>query len=178
MLPFHPRKACPFDTMPRPNGNDDDYQIFYTALYHVLLSPTTWSDVDGRYIGYDQQIHTVPPGHTAIYANISGWDIYRSEVPLLTLIEPQRCEDLAQSIVEMYQQLGYMDRWPFANFPTGVMTGYPMTIIMSEIWNAGLHNFDINTAYTAMYQDATNGDAQIINTIGWLTDPSESKRTS
>ena len=62
MLPFHPRKACPFDTMPRPNGNDDDYQIFYTALYHVLLSPTTWSDVDGRYIGYDQQIHTVPPG--------------------------------------------------------------------------------------------------------------------
>jgi putative alpha-1,2-mannosidase len=91
---------------------------------------------------------------------------------LLTLIEAQRCEDLAQSIVEMYQQLGYMDRWPFANFPTGVMTGYPMTIIMSEIWNAGLHNFDINTAYTAMYQDATNGDAQIINTIGWLTDPS------
>jgi len=154
------------------NGNDDDYQIFYTALYHVLLSPTTWSDVDGRYIGYDQQIHTVPPGHTAIYANISGWDIYRSEVPLLTLIEPQRCEDLAQSIVEMYQQLGYLDRWPLANFPTGVMTGYPMTIIMSEIWNAGLHNFDINTAYTAMYQGATNGDAQIINTIGWLTDPS------
>lgn len=44
------------------NGNDDDYQIFYTALYHVLLSPTTWSDVDGRYIGYDQQIHTVPSG--------------------------------------------------------------------------------------------------------------------
>jgi putative alpha-1,2-mannosidase len=42
------------------NGNDDDYEIFYTALYYVLLSPTTWSDVDGRYIGYDQQIHSVP----------------------------------------------------------------------------------------------------------------------
>ena len=160
------------------NGNDDDYSIFYTALYHVLLSPTTWNDVDGRYVGYDQQVHTLPSGHNAIYANISGWDIYRSEVPLLTLIEPQRCEDLAQSIVEMYEQLGYMDRWPFANFPTGVMTGYPMTIILSEVWNAGLHNFDITTAYKAMYQDATNGDAQVIDTIGWLTDPSTMEEDS
>ena len=160
------------------NGNDDDYSIFYTALYHTLLSPTTWSDVDGRYIGYDQQIHTVPSGHQAIYANISGWDVYRSEIPLLTLIEPQRCEDIAQSIVEMYEQLGYMDRWPFANFPTGVMTGYPMTIILSEIWNAGLHNFDMTTAYQGMYQQATNGDAQIINTIGWLTDPSTMEEDS
>jgi putative alpha-1,2-mannosidase len=64
------------------NGNDDDYSIFYTALYHALLSPTTWSDEDGRYSGYDQQIHTVPAGHQAIYANISGWDVYRSEIPL------------------------------------------------------------------------------------------------
>jgi predicted alpha-1,2-mannosidase len=160
------------------NGNDDDYSIFYTALYHVLLSPTTWSDVDGRYIGYDQQIHTVPSGHQGIYANISGWDVYRSEIPLLTLIEPQRCEDIAQSIVEMYEQLGYMDRWPFANFPTGVMTGYPMTIILSEIWNAGLHNFDMTTGYQGMYQAATNGDAQVINTIGWLTDPSTMEEDS
>ena len=160
------------------NGNEDDYDIFYTALYHVLLSPTTWNDVDGRYVGYDQQIHAVPSGHNAIYANISGWDIYRTEIPLLTLIEPQRCEDLAQSIVEMYEQLGYMDRWPFANFPTGVMTGYPMTIILSEIWNAGLHNFDITTGYKAMYQDATNGDAKIIDTIGWLTDPSTMEEDS
>jgi predicted alpha-1,2-mannosidase len=154
------------------NGFDDDYTVFYTALYHVLLGPTTWNDLDGRYVGYDQKIHTVPSGHKTIYANISGWDIYRTQIPLLTLIEPQRCEDLAESIVEMYNQLGYMDRWPFANFATGVMNGYPMTIILSEIWNAGLHNFDINTAYKAMWQDATNGDAQVIKTIGWLSDPS------
>lgn len=160
------------------NGNEDDYTTFYTALYHVLLSPTTWNDLDGRYIGYDQQIHNLPSGHNTIYANISGWDIYRSQIPLLTLIEPQRAEDLAQSIVEMYNQLGYMDRWPFANFPTGVMTGYPMTIILSEIWNAGLHNFDIATAYKAMRQDATNGDAQVINTVGWLTDPSTMEEDS
>jgi predicted alpha-1,2-mannosidase len=124
------------------------------------------------------RIVQLPSGHQGIYANISGWDVYRSEIPLLTLIEPQRCEDIAQSIVEMYEQLGYMDRWPFANFPTGVMTGYPMTIILSEIWNAGLHNFDITTAYQGMYQEATNGDAQIINTIGWLTDPSTMEEDS
>jgi predicted alpha-1,2-mannosidase len=160
------------------DGVADDYSVFYTALYHVLLSPTTWNDVDGRYVGYDNQVHTVPSGHNAIYANISGWDIYRTEIPLLTLIEPQRCEDLAQSIVEMYEQLGSMDRWPFANFPTGVMTGNPMAIILSEIWNAGLHNFDMNTAYQGMYEASTTGDAQVINTIGWLTDPSTMEEDS
>ena len=154
------------------NGIDADYTVFYTALYHALLGPTTWSDLDGRYLGYDQQVHTVPSGHNAIYANISGWDIYRSEVPLLTLVEPKMAEDLAQTIVEMYEQLGYMDRWPFANFPTGVMTGYPMTIILSEIWNAGLHNFDIGTAYKGMWQEAMSGDAEVIQKVGWLTDPS------
>ena len=125
-------------------------KIFYTALYHALLLPSVFDDVDGRYIGYDDKIHHVPAGHKHIYANWSGWDIYRSEMPLLTMIEPQRSQDMAQSVVEMSKQLGFIDRWPEANRPTGVMNGLPLTNCLTEIWQAGLHHFDINAAYQAM----------------------------
>ncbi len=131
-------------------GSPTQRKVFYTALYHTLLLPNVFDDVDGRYIGYDDKIRHVPAGHRHIYANWSGWDIYRSEIPLLTMIEPQRAQDMAQSLVEMYEQLGFIDRWPEANRPTGVQNGHPLTNCLVEIWQAGLHHFDINTAYQAM----------------------------
>jgi predicted alpha-1,2-mannosidase len=124
--------------------------VFYTALYHALLFPSVFDDSDGRCMGYDGVVRAVPRGHQHIYANFSGWDIYRSEFPLLTLIEPVRAQDMAQSIVAMYQQLGYIDRWPQANQPTGVMNGNPLSICLVNLWNAGLRNFDVPTAYEAM----------------------------
>jgi len=129
-------------------------RIFYTALYHALLFPSIFDDADGQYRGYDDVVRQVPAGHQHIYANYSGWDIYRSEWPLLTLIEPERAQDMAQSIVEMYQQLGYIDRWPEANRPTAIMNGNPLTICLVNIWNAGLRNFDVVTAYEGMLKAA------------------------
>ena len=131
-------------------GSPAHRTIFYTALYHALLIPNIFNDVDGRYVGFDEKIHHVPAGHKHIYANFSGWDIYRSEIPLLAILEPQRVADMAQSLVEMYKQQGYMDRWPEANVSTGVMNGNPLTITLVSIWNAGIHNFDVKTAWEAM----------------------------
>ncbi len=125
-------------------------RIFYTALYHSLLFPSIFDDADGKYVGYDDVIRQVPQGHRHIYANFSGWDIYRTEWPLLTMIEPERAQDMAQSMVEMYKQLGYIDRWPEGNRPTAIMNGNPLTICLVNIWNAGLRNFDVDTAYEAM----------------------------
>ena len=146
-------------------GTLNHRRIFYTALYHALLLPNVFDDVDGRYIGFDDKIHHVPMGHRHIYANYSGWDIYRSEMPLLTLIEPQRAQDMAQSVVEMAEQLGFIDRWPYANRPTGVMNGYPLTNCLTEIWQAGLHQFDVNAAYRAMarqcFPDYLKGHADL-----------------
>src|SRR5262249_61413554 len=65
---------------------------FYTMLYHALLAPTVFSDVDGSYRGMDGAMHRAD-GWTA-YANVSGWDVYRSQVPLLALIAPERASDL------------------------------------------------------------------------------------
>ncbi|MHB1766314.1 MAG: GH92 family glycosyl hydrolase, partial [Phycisphaerae bacterium] len=81
-------------------GRPSQREVFYTALYHSLLMPSIFSDADGRYLGFDDKIHHVAAGHR-IYCNYSGWDIYRSEMPLLALIEPRRMEDMCQSIVLM-----------------------------------------------------------------------------
>ncbi len=135
-------------------GTADERKVFYTALYHSLLMPTIFSDVDGRYLGFDGQTHTVARGH-AIYANYSGWDIYRSEIPLLAMIEPRRTEDMAQSVVLMYQQGGWVGRWPHINKYTNVMPGSPLTVSLATAWLDGLHGFDINAAWDGMLKDAT-----------------------
>ncbi|MGA8940230.1 MAG: GH92 family glycosyl hydrolase [Acidobacteriaceae bacterium] len=135
-------------------GTADQRKVFYTALYHSLLMPTIFSDVDGRYLGFDGQIHAVTRGHQ-IYANYSGWDIYRDEIPLLAMIEPRRMEDMARSVVLMYQQGGWIGRWPQINDYTNVMAGSPLTVSLATAWLDGLHDFDIDTAWDGMLKDAT-----------------------
>ncbi len=135
-------------------GSADEQKVFYTALYHSLLMPSIFSDADGRYLGFDGKIHHVAAGHE-VYCNWSGWDIYRSEMPLLALVEPNRMEDMAQSVVLMYQQGGWIGRWPQINLYTNVMAGSPLTTIVATAWLDGLHGFDINPAWEGMYKDAT-----------------------
>jgi len=135
-------------------GNARDCRVFYTALYHSLLMPSIFSDADGRYLGFDDKIHSVEPGHL-VYCNYSGWDIYRSELPLLALIEPQRMQDMAESVVLMYQQGGWIDRWPQFNRYTNVMAGSPLTTMLCMAWLDGLHGFDMKTAWEGMLRDAT-----------------------
>jgi predicted alpha-1,2-mannosidase len=146
-------------------GTTEHNRIFYTALYHCLIAPQIFDDVDGRYRGFDDQIHQVPAGHKHFYTTFSGWDIYRSEIPLLALIAPERAQDMAQSLVEEYKQIGYIDRWSQRNRPTAIMNGHPNTICLVHIWNAGLTNFDINTAYEAMFKQSLPGDLR-----SYLTD--------
>jgi predicted alpha-1,2-mannosidase len=135
-------------------GSRQRRTVFYTALYHSLLMPTIFSDADGRYLGFDSQIHHIDSGHL-VYANYSGWDIYRSELPLLAMIEPGRMADISQSVVLMYQQGGWIDRWPEANIYTNVMAGSPLTVGLANAWLDGIHNFDINSAWEGMLKDAT-----------------------
>ncbi len=139
-------------------GTTNHRRIFYTALYHALIAPTIFDDVDRRYTGFDGKIHTVAAGHKHYYATYSGWDIYRSQIPLLGMIEPERCGDMGQSLSEMAAQLGYIDRWPQLNQPGVVMNGNPLTICLANLWNAGIRNFDMDTAYKYMWQQSQTGD--------------------
>ena len=157
--------------------------VFYTCLYHAMLMPSVFNDVDGRYVGFDNQIHSVAPGHN-IYDNYSGWDIYRTQAPLMSLIEPDRMADMCQSINLMYTQGGWIDRWPQANTYTEVMNGSPLTVVASTAWRYGIKNFDMTSLYGGMLLDATTspppgkpyyGESNIkyMDTIGYIPDDKE-----
>ncbi|HSV65909.1 MAG TPA: GH92 family glycosyl hydrolase [Mycobacteriales bacterium] len=136
-------------------GTDERRTVFYTALYHALLHPNVFSDVDGRYIGFDGQVHTVPAGH-AQYANFSGWDVYRSQVQLIALLDPALAADIAQSAVNQAEHGGYWDRWTIANGGTGVMVGDPMQIIVASIYAFGGTAFDAPRALRLMERGSTD----------------------
>ncbi|MBP2325450.1 putative alpha-1,2-mannosidase [Kibdelosporangium banguiense] len=122
-------------------GTDAQLRNLYSSLYHSLLHPNVFSDVDGRYTGFDRQIHSVPGGH-AQYANFSGWDVYRSQVALIALIAPAEAADIAQSAINQAAYGGYFDRWTVANGGTGVMNGDPVSIIVSTMHAFGATGFD------------------------------------
>jgi predicted alpha-1,2-mannosidase len=135
-------------------GTLTERKVFYTALYHSLLMPTIFEDSEGRYLGFDGKVHNIESGHH-IYASYSGWDIYRSQMPLVAMIQPKRMEDMAQSIVLMYKQGGWIDRWPQFNVYTNVMAGSPLTVGLATAWLDGLHGFDMDVAWEGMLKDAT-----------------------
>jgi predicted alpha-1,2-mannosidase len=126
---------------------------FYTALYHASLEPSLFSDANGEYIGFDNKIHRVQPGH-AQYANFSGWDIYRSEVPLLATIDPHQAADMATSLVNDAAQGGALPKWPVANGYTGVMNGDAADPILADTYAFGARGFDAATALTDMIKGA------------------------
>jgi predicted alpha-1,2-mannosidase len=147
-------------------GTSSQLQTFYTALYHALLHPNVFSDVNGQYIGFDGQVHSVAGGH-AQYANYSGWDIYRSEIQLLTLLAPSQASDIAQSMVNDYAQSGMFPKWSLANGETYIMIGDPADSILADIYAFGGTNFDTKTALADMIQEATQTN-NIRPGLSWL----------
>ncbi|ETO27916.1 alpha-1,2-mannosidase, partial [Reticulomyxa filosa] len=134
----------------------DNITVFYTALYHALCSPTTFSEVNEVYLGFDQQVHTVRSGNSAYYTDMSLWDVHRTQYPLLTLLRPDVMADISQSLVEMYKQGGDLPRWPLANGYTGCMIGQHADIVISDAIAHGLgDSFEASVAYSGMYQGAT-----------------------
>lgn len=135
------------------SGSSSDMQTFYTALYHALLFPSTFSDVNSQYIGFDHQVHTVPPGHVQ-YANFSGWDIYHSQIALLAILLPAQTGDMMQSLVNDYTQSGCLPKWSFANVSADIEDGDSADPILAEAYAFGARSFDTGTALQAMLKGA------------------------
>jgi predicted alpha-1,2-mannosidase len=135
------------------SGTAAEETTFYTNLYQSLLDPSTYSDADGQYMGFDFKVHTVPAGHT-IYANFSGWDIYRSEIPLLALLAPGRVSDMVQSLVDDAEQGGWLPKWPTANVYTGMMGGDSADPIIADAYAFGARDFDTASALQYMLKGA------------------------
>lgn len=136
-------------------GSNDDQRMFYTSLYHALLSPTLYSDADGSYRGFDGQVHRDAPAH-AEYTNFSGWDIYRTQAPLMAFLAPHETSDMMESLVHASQQGGWMPKWPVANGYTGVMGGDSADAIIAGAYAFGARDFDRGAALREMVTSATD----------------------
>lgn len=138
-------------------GTPAEHTIFYTALYHALIHPNIFSDVNGQYTGFDGQVH-VAQGYTQ-YENFPGWDMYRSLIGLMALLEPRATSDMMQSLVmDAEQGGGSLPRWEVANDNSGGMIGDSMDAVISTAYAFGARNFDTQAALQAMIAGATRPD--------------------
>jgi predicted alpha-1,2-mannosidase len=134
-------------------GREKDRRTFYTALYHTMIAPNMWSDVDGRYRGMDMQIHQ---GDTASpqYTIFSLWDTYRTLHPLLTIIDQKRTNDFINTFLRQYQQGGRLPVWELAANETDCMIGYHSVSVIADAFMKGIRGYDTQRALEAMLHSA------------------------
>lgn len=128
---------------------------FYSALYRSSFLPRTFNDVDGRYPTFaaGKPIQHLPAGKT-YYDDFSLWDTFRALHPLINLLYPTKAGEMMQSLVYKYRQGGWLPIFPCWNSYTAAMIGDHATAAISDAYIKGIRNFDINTAYEGMLQNA------------------------
>ena len=130
-------------------SDEDIKTIFYTALYHTMIMPSNFTDVNGEYLGFDKKVHTAD-GFT-YRTDMSLWDTVRTTNPLYTLIAQDIQRDCLNSLVTMSQQgAGVIPRWPQGAGYTGSMFGDSANIMITESYLKGITDFDVEKAYEAM----------------------------
>ena len=147
-------------------GTQAEQSTFYTALYHALLHPSLFSDADGSYLGYDEKVHRTARGHSE-YSGFSGWDIYRSQIPLVALLDPAQASDMATSLLDAGDQMGWLPKWPVANGESGVMNGDAADPILAGAYAFGATGFNAAHAVAEMVHGATGTGAP---GQGWYVD--------
>ena len=128
-------------------------RVFYTALYHAFLHPSLVSDADGRWRGPDGRIRKAATG--ARYSTISLWDAFRAAWPLLTLLAPERVDDVVASLLDGADAQGYLPLWPIWGAETHTMIGNPAMPVIAEAWAEGFRGFDGRRALDAVVRSAT-----------------------
>ncbi|GGA54625.1 hypothetical protein GCM10011507_02390 [Edaphobacter acidisoli] len=145
-------------------ANETHKKTFYSALYHMSLGPTRFDDVDGRYRGMDNEIHTLNPGEQN-YTTFSLWDTYRAAHPAYTFIEQERVPQFVNTLIRMAEQSpDGMPIWPLHGRETGTMTGYHSAAVISEACVKNFPGIDWERAYKPMMKRAMDDDWR---GLGW-----------
>ncbi|WP_408066200.1 GH92 family glycosyl hydrolase [Zunongwangia profunda] len=133
-------------------GTEDEKTIFYTALYHTQIHPNTLNDVNGEY----PEIATGRIGKTdgTRYTTFSLWDTYRNYHQLMSLLYPEEQLDMVRSMLEMYDENGWLPKWELNSTETFTMVGDPATVVLADTYLRGLTDFDVEKAYGAMLKSA------------------------
>ncbi|MHC5156744.1 MAG: GH92 family glycosyl hydrolase [Planctomycetota bacterium] len=128
-------------------GTEDQKTIFYTAMYHTMIDPRCVLDVDGKYRGPDGQIRTSNRFRYRTF--FSGWDVFRSQFPLQTIINPEIVNDEVNSLIQLAELSGrrYYPRWEFLNAYSGCMLGNPAVSVVLDAYVKGIRGYDVSRAY-------------------------------
>ena len=129
-------------------GTRDQQTIFYTALYHALLTPNLYSDVDGKYRGMDHLVYDNAGFN--YYTVFSLWDTYRAVHPLFNLIDPARNQDFIKTMIRHYEQTGLLPVWELAGCENNCMIGYHAVPVIADAFLKGFRDFDTGKAFEAM----------------------------
>ena len=146
---------------------DIDKRIFYTALYRTMLEPRIHTDVDGRYVGGDFKVHQSDEEFVK-RTLFSGWDVFRSQMPLQTIINPSVVNDVICSLMEQARTSGrqYYERWELFNSYTGCMLGNPALSVLADAYVKGIRNYDVEEAYRyAVNSSAEFGNGELGYTV-------------
>ena len=138
------------------NSDMDETVTFYTALYHSMLAPTIYGDVDGSYYGPDKKIHKAD-GWTN-YSTFSLWDTYRAAHPLFTIIQPERVNDMVKSLIAFSEQNGRLPVWNMFGSETDMMIGYHSVPVIVDAYLKGIGDFDAETALKECVKTANLDD--------------------
>jgi putative alpha-1,2-mannosidase len=164
--------------------SDEQRTNFYTALYHTMIHPNVFNDVDGRYLGHDRKIHQLPnyldrgdaetqrrkDAHTkdlknsaslrlggeksGHYTVFSLWDTFRAAHPLYTIIDQKRTVDFINSFIRIYEQGGRLPVWELWGEETDTMIGYHAVSVIADAMAKGIEGFDYEQAYRAAKHSA------------------------
>lgn len=131
-----------------------DYKVnFYTSMYHTMIAPNLYQDVDGRYRGMDLKIHEAKDFE--YYTVFSLWDTYRAAHPLYTILEQERTNDFINTFLAKYDEGGIIPIWDLSACYTGCMIGYHAVPVIADAYLKGIKNYDVEKAFKAMKHSAT-----------------------
>lgn len=133
-------------------SNPDRTTQFYTHLYRSFIHPNVCSDVNGEYMGADFKVHKSRSKH---YTSFSNWDTYRTQIQLLSILDPEVASDIVISHQLFAEEAGgAFPRWVMANIETGVMQGDPTPILISNAYAFGARNYDPKPIFKTMRKGA------------------------
>ncbi|MBC6999118.1 GH92 family glycosyl hydrolase [Cytophaga sp. FL35] len=133
-------------------GTEEDKTIFYTALYHTQIHPSTLNDANGEYPKM-QTRETLKTKDTR-YTAFSLWDTYRNYHQLMSLVYPKQQSDMVKSMLQVYDESGWLPKWELNATETTTMVGDPAGIVLADTYLKGIQDFDIELAYEAMLKSA------------------------
>ncbi len=144
-------------------GEESQKEIFYTALYRALLHPSVFNDVNGEYLAMgSQNVKELPQGREAQYTVFSLWDTYRNLHSLLALAYPEIQSDMVKTMLDIYEESGFLPKWEIAGKETHVMVGDPGSIVIADSYMKNIRDYDTEKAYEAVKKMATLTDSNHI----------------